>query len=61
MRKPHELKVRHYADRMIDLNEYLAVFPGAKASKKIGETELDKIILNSMPNGCIKKAYMQGI
>ena len=30
MRKPCVLKVRQYADHFIDLNEYLALFPGAK-------------------------------
>ena len=32
---------------MIDVNEYLADLPGAKSSDKIGETELNKILLNS--------------
>ena len=35
MRKPRELKVRRYSDLMININEYLVVFPGAKASDKI--------------------------
>ena len=34
MRKLRGLKVRCCAYRMIDLNEYLDVFPGAKASEK---------------------------
>ena len=34
MRKPHSLKVRRYAAHMIDLNNYLAVFPREKASVK---------------------------
>ena len=40
---------------MSDFNEVLAVSPRAKASDKIGETELNKIILNSMPNVWIKQ------
>ena len=35
---PRELKVRHYTACMIELNEYLAAFPGANSSDKIGET-----------------------
>ena len=31
-KNPHGLSVRWYADHMIDLNKYLAVFPGAKAN-----------------------------
>ena len=30
MRKPHKLKARRYAARMIVINEHLAAFPGAK-------------------------------
>ena len=60
MSNPHELWVRRYAARLIDLNEYLFAFPGAKASDKIGETELNEILLISIPNGWSKQAYMQG-
>ena len=41
MGKSRRLKVRCYTAHLIDLNEYLAEFPGAKASDKIGETELN--------------------
>ena len=37
MRNPRKLKVRCYAARMIYLEEYLAVLPGAKSSENIGE------------------------
>ena len=40
MRKPHKLKLRRYAARLIDLNEYFSAFHGAKASEKNDETEL---------------------
>ena len=43
------LKVIRYTDRMIDPNEYLYVFPGAKASDKTCERELNEILLNIMP------------
>ena len=35
MRNTQILKVPQYADRLIDLNEYLDLFPGAKLSDKI--------------------------
>ena len=60
MKKPRELKIRHYADFIIDINEFLDAFPEEKTSGKIGETELSLIILNSMPNGCSKQLYVQG-
>ena len=59
-RKPQELKVRRYDDRMIELNEYLALLPGAKASDKFFEMELNGIILNRMPNVWNRQAYVLG-
>ena len=41
MRKPRGLKVRNYADFLIDIIEYLTVLPGGKAIDKICEMELD--------------------
>ena len=35
MRNPHKLKIIIYTARLIDLNEYLAAFPGAKESGKL--------------------------
>ena len=60
MKKTHSLKVRHYAARLIDLDEYLVSFPGTTIYDKIGVTELNEIILNSMPNSWYKKSYVQG-
>ena len=54
------LKVRHYVARLIDLNEYLASFPGATMTDTIFVTELNEILLNSMPNIWSKQAYVQG-
>ena len=48
--KQHCLKVRCYAARLIELNEYLDLFHGAKLSEKNDVTELNKIFLNSVPN-----------
>ena len=60
MRKPRGLKLRRYSDHLIDINEYLNALPEAKASDNIGEMELHENILNSMPNGWSKSAYVQG-
>ena len=37
MRKRSKLKVRGYYNRLIGLDEYLAAFPGGKASDNIGD------------------------
>ena len=60
MKIPRSLTVRRYAARLIDLNEYLASFPGATLTDKIGITELNEILLNIMPNSWYKHAYVQG-
>ena len=60
MKKPRSLTVRCYAARLIDLNEYLALFPGATLTLKIGVTELNEILLNSMTNSWSNKDYVQG-
>ena len=57
MRKSHKLKVRCYAARLIDINEYLSVLPGVKAGNNISETELNEILLSSISNGSSKQAY----
>ena len=59
-KKTCSLKVRIYAARLIDLNEYLASFLGAAVYDKIGITELNYILLNSISNSWYKQAYVQG-
>ena len=39
IKKPRELKLRCYIDRMIDINEYLSAFTAAKESNKIVDME----------------------
>ena len=60
MRKSRGLKVRRYADRLIDLNEYLTSFPGAKTYRKIVMIELNENLLNSMTHSWVKQARVQG-
>ena len=42
------------------MNEYLASFLGTNLDGKIGITELNDILLNSMPNRWSKQDYVQG-
>ena len=55
----HSLKVRRYAERLIDLNESLSSFPGATLADKIDVYELNYILLNSMHNIWSRQAYVQ--
>ena len=45
---------------LIYLNKYIDSFPGATMADKMGVTELNEILLNSMPNIWSKQAYLQG-
>ena len=60
MKTTRSLKVRRYVPCLIDMNEYLVSFPGSTLAQKIDVTELNDIILNSMPNSLSKKVYVQG-
>ena len=60
MKKTRAITVRRYAARLIDLYEYLASFTGGGLNDKIGVRELNKILLNSIPNIWYKQAYTQG-
>ena len=59
MKNPCELSLVHYAPRTIKLNEYFAALPIGKLSEKIGDTELNKILLISVPNIWSKKVYVK--
>ena len=58
-KNPRSLKERNYADRTIDIKEYLSVFLGEKSSDKICEMQLNEILLNSVPNTWIRHSYVQ--
>ena len=61
MKKLRSLTIRCYTENSIDLNEYLASSPGANLTNKIGVSELDEILLNSMPNIWYNQDYVQGL
>ena len=48
--KSRSFKIKHHRARLIDLDDYLSVFPGAKATYKTCETELNENVLNIIPN-----------
>ena len=51
MRNPIKLKIRRYAAHLIELNEYLNIFPGSNMNNKIGGTELNEILLHNVSHG----------
>ena len=60
MKKPRSLPVRRYAERLIDLNEYLSSFPEANLTNNIGVIKLNEILLNIVPNRWSRQAYVKG-
>ena len=60
MKKQRALTVRRYAACLIDINDYFASFLGVTLNDKISVTELNKILLNSMPNSWYRQNYVQG-
>ena len=60
MKKSRALTVKRFAARLININEYLASFPGATLNDKNGVTKLKEILLKSIPNSWSKQAYIKG-
>ena len=60
MRNLHRLIVRFYAEILININESLDIFPGAKASDNICDTKLNEILLHSIIISWINQVYVQG-
>ena len=61
MRNQCGSKVIHYDACMIDINKYLAVFPGSKESGGFFEAELNEMFLNRITNRWNWQAYVQGV
>ena len=59
MHKPRSLIIRHFELHQDELNKYLGHFPGSNDPKKMGEVEMNEILLYRIPNGCSKQAYLQ--
>ena len=60
MREPLDLPFKRFSAQLTELKNYLLLFPGSSASKKISPEELNGIPLHSVPNGWGKKVYLQG-
>ena len=49
----------HILTHLIDINEYVALFPGEQPTENFGMAELNEILLNSTPNSWSKHSYVQ--
>ena len=59
MRKPLKILFKHFCARHKELNNYLPLFPGSSASKKMPPEELNEILLHAVPNSWAKQASLQ--
>jgi hypothetical protein len=63
MRKPRELKIREYVERILELNEYLVYFPtkdGEAEATKLPNEEILDILVFGIPNAWQKKMVELG-
>ena len=60
MSKPRKILFKRFSDRLTELNNYLPLFHGLRASKKIPPEELNKIILHTVTDGWAKQSCLQG-
>ena len=60
IRKSCEILFKTFAARLMKLNNYLPLFPGFSAPKKMPPEELNEILLHAVPNDWAKHAFLQG-
>ena len=51
---------KRFAARLTEMNNFLPLFPGSEASKKMETEEINKVILHAVPNGRSKQSYLKG-
>ena len=50
MRTPQSMTFKHFAARLMEMNNFLPLFPGLDASEKMEMEELNKILLHAVPD-----------
>ena len=60
MSKPWDLLFKRFAAWLMELNDYLPIFPELSDTNKIPPKEINKIILHAVPHGWAKQYYLQG-
>ena len=61
MRKPLSMTCKRSTVRLTEINNFLPLFPGLDASKKMEMKELNDILLHAVCNGWSKQSYLQGL
>ena len=54
------VSVKKFDTRLMDINEYLPLFPGSDNMKIIADEEMNEIILHTVPIVWMKQAHLQG-
>ena len=59
MRKPQGLPLKIFSVQLMELNNYLTLFPGSSSSKKMDPEELNEILLQAVLKLWARRAYLQ--
>ena len=51
MHKPWYLPFKRFSARLMELNNYLPIFPGSSDIKKMSPEQINEILLHYVPNG----------
>ena len=60
IRKPLYMPFENFFTRLIEVNNFLSLFPGLDASNMMPTENLKKILLHVVPNECLNQYYLQG-
>ena len=56
MRKPQSMTFKRFAERLTEMNNFLMLFPGSEASKKMEMEELNEILLDAVTKAFTKQS-----
>ena len=60
MRKPRDMSFKRSAERLMEIDNFLPLFPGSDPTKKTPPEELNDKFLHAAPNGWERQSYLQG-
>ena len=53
------VSVKKFDTRLMDINEYLPIFPGSDNMMKMADEEMNEILLHTVPIVWMKQAYLK--
>ena len=59
MRKPCDMPFKRFDAQLTEINNFLPLFPGPEASKRMTTKELNEILLHLLPKERAKQSYLQ--